>query len=211
MSIFSSKPILYLVTDRFHFSEEEFFDIVLAAVRGGVHLVQLREKNLSDKEVVRLGKRLKQLLIPYSVPLIINDRPDLALAIGADGVHLGQSDGDVLHARQLLGEGAIIGLSLNDDAHLNLVNNLPVDYVAASPVFLTSTKPDAMKPWGILGLKALCHRVNKPVIAIGGLSIDNLSSVLSANIAGIACVSALMLAPAPEEAAKAFLYKMTLD
>jgi thiamine-phosphate pyrophosphorylase len=193
---------LYLVTDAFQFSERRFFEIIELAVTGGVNCVQLREKNRNDADVIRLGKALKSILAPYSVPLIINDRVDLALAVSAEGVHLGQADGDVFEARRVLGDQAIIGLSLNQGVDLLKINALPVDYVAASPVFFTPTKKDITTPWGLDGLAFLCKTLQKPVVAIGGIQLGVMEAVLKTGVAGVACISEIMLAEDPEGMSK---------
>ena len=142
---------LHLVTDRALSLGRELSEIVVAAAAGGVDLVQLREKNCSTREFVELGRALHPLLRERGVPLIINDRVDVALAIGADGVHLGQSDMVYSDARRLLGEGAIIGLSVESAADAQAAEVLDVSYLGISPVFTTATKAELESGLGLAG------------------------------------------------------------
>lgn len=194
---------LYLVTDRSLMGGRDPREVIQAAVRGGVTVVQLREKELSTRAFVALAEQLLVLLRPCGVPLIINDRVDVALASGADGVHLGQSDMRVEQARALLGPDRLLGLSLENLAHLHTPEVALVDYVAASPVFATPTKTDTAPPWGLEGLRALCHVSPKPVVAIGGITLGNAAALREAGAAGLAVVSAICAAPDPEAAARA--------
>jgi len=143
---------LYLVTDRRLCSGRKLEDIVLEAVEGGVTMVQLREKEASTREFIDIALNLKSLLAPYGVPLIINDRVDVAIASGADGVHLGQSDMPCSTARALLGPDKIIGLSIEDLSQIEEANSLDIDYIGISPVFSTPTKTDTAPPLGLAGI-----------------------------------------------------------
>ena len=140
---------LYLVTDRALAGDRDIEWIVKEAVEGGCTIVQLREKNTPTGEFVKIAGRLKAALAPYGVPLIINDRIDVALASDADGVHIGQSDMPYDIARRLLGPDKIIGLSIENFEELEEANGLDVDYVAASPVFGTPSKTDTAEQWGL--------------------------------------------------------------
>jgi thiamine-phosphate pyrophosphorylase len=164
-------------------------------------MVQLREKEASAEELAALGARLLALLRPYGVPLLINDRADVAHAIGADGVHIGQSDTSAYEARSLLGPRALIGLSVETMQQAQAANAAPVSYVAASPVFATCTKQDCAPPWGLEGLKTLCAFSRHPVVAIGGIHVENAEQVWACGPAGIAVVSAILRAPCPRTAA----------
>ena len=144
---------LYLVTDRPLSLGRDIEEIVREAVAGGVTMVQLREKDCPTGEFVALAKRLKALLAPLGVPLIINDRVDVALAVDADGVHIGQSDMPYEVARRLLGKEKIIGLSVENFRDLEVANTLDVDYVGISPVYGTPTKSDTAEPFGLEGLR----------------------------------------------------------
>ncbi len=192
--------ILYLVTD------QEGVEFVEATVRGGVGLVQLREKRASFEELCEVGRYLLRILRPLGVPLIVNDRIDVAACIGADGVHLGQSDSSVQAARHRLSDQAIVGLSVNTLKEVNEAARLDVNYIAASPVFPSKTKTDCGPPCGIEGLKAFCQHSSHPVIAVGGIGPKNVAEVVSCGVRGIAVSSAILEAPYPEAAARRLLH-----
>lgn len=192
---------LYLVTHRESLSLDDFFQIIRASVEGGVTIVQLREKEASAREMITIGKKLLLLLKPYGIPLIINDRVDVAHAIGADGIHLGQSDLNVKEARAILGEKAIIGLSVESIEQAKAAVEEDVDYLAASPLFHTNTKTNCSAPWGLNGLKQLCEISNIPVIAIGGINETNVEQVIQCGAVGVALVSAIFNSPNPYGAA----------
>jgi thiamine-phosphate pyrophosphorylase len=189
---------LYLVTDRGLAGARSLTDIVLAAVAGGVTIVQLREKQLATRAFVEQARALKAGLQGSGVPLIINDRVDVALAVGADGVHVGDDDISCGEARRLLGEGAIIGRSLLAPP---TPADAPADYFAASPVFLTGTKPDAGPALGLAGVAALRRATPLPLVGIGGIDHANARSVLEAGADGVAVVSAIVAADDPRAAA----------
>lgn len=199
---------LYLVTDRALCAGRDLLDVVARAVAGGVSLVQLREKHAPTREFLELGRALMALLAPLGVPLIINDRVDLALALGAAGVHLGQDDLPVEDARRLLGPRAHIGLSVEDLDQLRAAEALPpglVDAYGLSPIFATPTKTDAGPGWGLDGLAraraVVAHGSRRPLIAIGGIHAGNAASVLRAGADGLAVVSAICAAPEAGRAA----------
>lgn len=192
---------LYLVTDHNLCGERSLIDVVLNAVQGGVSVVQIREKHLTSREYVELGKNMLELLRPFDVPLIINDRLDIALAIGADGVHLGQSDLHFKEARRIMGPEALIGISVETMEQVYEAQKWDVDYIAVSPVFLTQTKTDSASPWGLEGLKAVCTVSQHPIVAIGGIHLNNIKHVLDAGADGIAVVSAIMSASSPKDMA----------
>lgn len=194
--------MLYLVTDQRNLTEEQFLHIVQEAIKGGVKMVQLREKEASARTLMGLGKKLLAILRPQNIPLIINDRVDVAHALQADGVHLGQSDLPVAEARTILGPKALIGLSVE-----TLEQNWEgADYLAASPIFATATKRDHAPPWGLDGLRQLCTVSQKPVFAIGGINETNIGEVRSAGAAGVAVVSAIFQAPCPQTAARRLIH-----
>lgn len=199
---------LYLVTQRKGLSLEAFYDIVFEAVRGGVSIVQLREKGTDVAEVLTLGKGLMDILRPIGVPLIVNDSVELALAIGADGVHLGQSDGSIAEARRILGPRAIIGLSVETLEQARAAESLELDYIAASPVFSTLTKTDTAVPFGLEGLREVCRLTGFPVVSIGGINISNIQDVILAGAAGVSVVSAIFNAKSPRKAARELLSKI---
>ncbi len=193
---------LYLVTDRALAAPKTIEEVVAAAIAGGVSVVQLREKDTSTLDFLLLARRLLNILRPAGVPLIINDRLDVALAAGADGVHLGQTDLPCREARQIMGPGAIIGLSVETIKQARQAEELDLDYLAASPVFATPTKTDAAPPWGLAGLTALRKQTSRPLIAIGGINRTNVEAVLRAGADGIAVVSAICAAGDPAAEAR---------
>lgn len=199
---------LYLVTNRNGLELEDFFNIIRASIDGGVRIVQLREKDLSAREMISIGKKLLLILKPLGIPLIINDRVDVTHAVGADGVHLGQSDLSVEEARAILGEKVIIGLSVESLEQAVVATGKDVDYLAASPMFHTKTKADCGKPWGLDGLKQLCAVSKHPVIAIGGIDETNAKQVIECGAAGVAVVSAIFNASSPKNAALQMINRM---
>jgi thiamine-phosphate pyrophosphorylase len=196
---------LYLVTDPALCAERGLEATVMAAVRGGVSVVQLRDKHASDEEMIAQAIRLKALLDEYEVPLIINDRIEVALASGADGLHIGQSDGDPVEARGRLGEDALIGLSVQTLEQLKAVDVERIDYLGLGPVYATPTKPDHAAPLGIEGLTQFVRSSPLPTVAIGGISLANAGEVMTSGTDGLAVVSALCSAEDPAEAAQQFL------
>ena len=192
---------LYLVTDRRLAGARPLPDLVAAAVRGGVTAVQLREKDCATREFVELARALKTLLAPLSIPLIVNDRADVALAACADGVHVGQSDMHCRDVRRLLGRSAVIGLSVEN---LEQAAAAPpeADYLGVGPVFFTPTKTDASPEWGLVGLAALRRVSHRQLVAIGGIHPDNAARVIGCGADGIAVVSAICSAPDPQLAAR---------
>lgn len=195
---------LYLVTDRSLSCGRSLAQVVEEAVAGGITCVQLREKDCSTRQFVAEGLALQKILTPQNIPLIVNDRIDVAMAIGATGVHLGQDDMEMSHARRILGPDCIIGISVEslDDAREAAAAG--ADYLGVSPVFATPTKTDTAPPLGLEGLKAIRLEVDLPLVAIGGIKSDNCASVIAAGADGLAVVSALMSAPSPRKAAVAF-------
>ncbi len=205
------KPLnldLHLVTDRSLSLGRDLIEIVQAAVQGGVSLVQLREKTCDTRTFVELGKAVAAILKGTSVPLLINDRVDVALAVGADGVHIGQSDMPYADARRLLGPEAIIGLSVESDADALAAETLDVDYLGLSPVFTTPTKTELTKQLGLEGVAAIRHISRHRLVAIGGLNSNNIPAVLSAGADGIAAVSAICSAPDPMLATQQLLQQI---
>ncbi len=193
---------LYLVTDRQLSKGRGLEEVVGSAVKGGVTMVQLREKEASTREFIEIARRLKTLLSACGVPLIINDRIDVALAAEADGVHIGQSDMPYADARRLLGPEKIIGLSVETMDEVVSANALDVDYVGISPVFTTPTKTDTFRPFGIEGLREAVRLSTHPTVAIGGINLSTAAEVLAAGADGLAVVSAICSADSPEKAAQ---------
>jgi thiamine-phosphate pyrophosphorylase len=195
---------LYLVTDQQALLGRTLTDVVLAAVQGGVTCVQLREKQASTRDFVALACALSDLLTPLGVPLVINDRIDVALASGAQGVHLGQSDMSVEQARRLLPPQVFIGLSVETMEDVARATSQPVDYLGVSPIYPTPTKTDTAAPWGLDGLHQVRAVTDLPLVAIGGIHLVNAAEVQQAGADGLAVVSALCSADDPCAAAKSF-------
>ena len=192
---------VYLVTDRGMCRNRPLQDVVLKAVQGGVSCVQLREKDLPTRDFIGEAVAVKKILVPFHVPLIINDRVDVALACGADGVHLGQQDMPYAMARKLMGDQAIIGLSVETWEEVESVEKLDVNYIGVSPVFATPTKTDTKEPWGLAGLKKIKAFSRHTLVAIGGINASNAQSVAEAGADCLAVVSAVCSADDPVAAA----------
>ncbi|MDR5866807.1 thiamine phosphate synthase [Halomonas koreensis] len=195
---------LYLVTDPELCAAHGLEATVLAAVRGGVSVVQLRDKHAPDAELIPLARRLKAALAGSGVPLIINDRLEVALASGADGLHIGQDDGEVAEARAALGPEAILGLSVQTRAQLARLEAGRLDYLGLGPVFATPSKRDHAEPLGFEGLAELAAASPLPTVAIGGLKAEHVEPVRQAGADGLAVISAICGTPDPEAAARAF-------
>jgi thiamine-phosphate pyrophosphorylase len=166
--------------------------------------VQLREKELCSRDFVALACAMKALLAPFGVPLVINDRIDLALACGAQGVHLGQSDMPVELARQLLPPEVFIGLSVESVEDVARAKGQPADYLGVSPIYATPTKTDTAAPWGLAGLRQVRALTGAPLVAIGGVHLGNALELLQAGADGLAVVSAICSAADPCAAARSF-------
>jgi len=192
---------LYLVTDRQLSRGRDLEWIVEEAVKGGVTMVQLREKDCSTRTFIGLAVRLKSKLVSLHIPLIINDRLDVALASDADGVHIGQSDMPGALARKILGENKIIGLSVENMKQVYEANGMDIDYIGISPVFSTFTKTDTAQPFGLEGIREVMAITKHPAVAIGGINAGNTREIMAAGADGIAVVSAICSADNPREAA----------
>lgn len=191
---------LYLVTDRDLSLGRPLEEVVSEAINGGVTIVQLREKEASTGEFIELARKLMKLLKPLDIPLIINDRVDVALAVDADGVHIGQSDMSYEDARRLLGPDKIIGLSVENMDDLLRANELDVDYIGISPVYGTPTKTDTAEPFGLEGLRKAVELSVHPAVAIGGMNAGTIADVIKAGADGVAVVSAICSAENIREA-----------
>ncbi|TGN20976.1 thiamine phosphate synthase [Leptospira idonii] len=193
----------YLVTDRSYCIHHPLEEVIAQSIKGGVKMVQLREKDISTRDFLDLAIRLKNLLVKTNVPLIINDRLDIALAAGAEGLHLGQTDLPATYARKILGEEAIIGLSIESmDDFYQLPAQANLDYLGISPIFSTQTKLDTKEPWGLDGLKRIRSMTQLPLVAIGGINEKNAKSVIEAGADSLAVVSYLCSAESPFDRAK---------
>lgn len=193
---------LYLVTDRSLSLGRSLESVVEEAVKGGVTMVQLREKDCSTKAFYDLSIRMKTILKPYRIPLIINDRLDIALACDAEGLHIGQSDMPYPVARKLLGKDKIIGLSVENIEDAIAANELDIDYIGISPVYSTATKTDTATALGLEGIRNIMNISKHPSVGIGGIDHTNTNAILSAGANGISVVSAIMSANDPQESAR---------
>jgi len=193
---------LYYVTDAPLSAERGLVETAMAAVRGGATLVQLRDPLAKAGALLRQAAALKAALDQAGVPLIINDRPDVALAVGAAGVHVGQDDLPVEAVRRLMGPDAIVGLSVTNRAELDRVPWELVDHVGVGPIVSRGVKPDAAEPMGLAGLKALAGAARKPMVAIGGIDLVSAADCIAAGADGVAVVSAIAGADDPEAAAR---------
>jgi len=192
---------LYLVTDRGLARNRSMLEIVRAAVQGGVTCVQLREKECSTLDFIEQAFTIKDFLKSRGVPLIINDRVDVALAIEADGVHLGQTDMPLEIAKKIVGDSMIIGISAESLADALEAEKGGADYLGVSPIYATPTKTDTAPPLGLEGLRAIRAAVNIPLVAIGGINRDNSAAVIQNGGDGLAVVSAIVTADDPVTAA----------
>jgi thiamine-phosphate pyrophosphorylase len=193
---------LYLVTDRNLAKGRSTLDIVRAAVAGGVTCVQLREKECSTREFIEQALAVRNFLKDRGVPLIINDRVDVALAVAADGVHLGQTDMPLKSAQKIVGDSMIIGISAESLADAVEAERNGADYLGVSPIYATPTKIDTAPPLGLEGLRAIREAVKLPLVAIGGLNRDNAAAVIRSGGDGVAVVSAIVAAGDPAGAAR---------
>ena len=197
-------PTLYFITDSSPYTEEEFLSRVEEALSGGVTLIQLREKNRSTREYIHLAKKVHEIAKDHSVPLIIDDRIDVAMAVGSEGVHLGQSDMPVKIARSILGEGFIIGATTKTVGQALEAYNQGADYCGVGAIFPTTTKVKTVLT-STQTLSEICAAVPIPVNAIGGLNKTNLSVLEGIKISGICVVSAIMHSENPKAEAQALL------
>ncbi|HUJ75177.1 MAG TPA: thiamine phosphate synthase [bacterium] len=193
---------LYLVTDAGLSRERSLPEVVEAAIRGGVTVVQYREKAASTRRMLEEARELRQLCRAAGVPFIVNDRVDIALAVDADGVHVGQDDMPASLVRRLIGKGRILGVSAGNVEEARKAAADGADYIGASPIFATPTKPDSPPAMGVEGLRKLARAVTIPVIGIGGMNAENVASMMAAGAAGVAVVSAIVGADDVESAAK---------
>lgn len=191
---------LYLVTDRALLGERNLEESIELAIQGGVTLVQLREKSVSTLKFLQLAIRVKEITSHYHIPLIINDRLDIALAVDADGLHVGQDDLPLLKARELF-PNKIIGVSVSTLAEALLAQQQGADYLGVGAVFSTTTKTDAPQV-SLDQLELIKKSVTVPVVAIGGINRMNLQQVMATGIDGVSVVSAILAQENILEAAK---------
>ena len=193
---------LYLVTDRGLSRWRTTLQIVAAAVAGGVTCVQLREKTCSTREFIEQARSVQSFLKSRGIPLIINDRIDVALAVKADGVHLGQNDMPIETARGILKDSMFIGISAETLENAVDAEKCGADYIGVGPIFPTNTKADAAEPLGPEGFLEIRKAVKIPLVAIGGLKKENAAAIVRNGAEGIAVVSAIVSADDPEKAAR---------
>ena len=198
---------LYLVTNRYQDSLESFLEKVETACRSGVTIVQLREKNLTTNQYYQLAKQVKEITDAYQVPLIIDDRLDVCLAVDAAGLHIGDDELPVSVARQVLGPEKILGVTAKTVKRALEAEEGGADYLGTGAIFPTTTKENA--PITLIStLKTICQRVTIPVVAIGGLTSENIDQLIGTGIAGVAVVRDLMQAEDIEAKTQAFLTKL---
>ena len=198
---------LYLVTNRYQDSLETFLEKIETACRSGVTIVQLREKNLTTNQYYQLAKQVKEITDAYQVPLIIDDRLDVCLAVDAAGLHIGDDELPVSVARQVLGPEKILGVTAKTVKRALEAEEGGADYLGTGAIFPTTTKENA--PITLIStLKTICQRVAIPVVAIGGLTSDNIDQLIGTGIAGVAVVRDLMQAEDTEAKTQAFLTKL---
>ncbi|MGB6064190.1 MAG: thiamine phosphate synthase [Desulfomonilaceae bacterium] len=195
----------YLVTDRTVSRGRSTLEIVMAAAAGGISAVQLRAKELSTRILYEEALKIRDFLRSSRTPLIVNDRVDLALALDADGVHLGQNDIPVKIARRILGPDRTIGLSVEQPTQINDEAETYADYLGISPIFLTSTKPELNSAWGLEGLRQARAMTGLPLVAIGSIKLENAREVISAGADCVAVVTAIVAADDPAEATRLLL------
>ena len=198
---------LYLVTNRYQDSVESFLEKIETACRSGVTIVQLREKNLTTNQYYQLAKQVKEITDAYQVPLIIDDRLDVCLAVDAAGLHIGDDELPVSVARQVLGPDKILGVTAKTVKRALEAEEGGADYLGTGAIFPTTTKENA--PITLIStLKTICQRVAIPVVAIGGLTSENIEQLIDTGIAGVAVVRDLMQAEDIEAKTQAFLTKL---
>jgi thiamine-phosphate pyrophosphorylase len=186
--------LLYAVTDNAWLGKQTLAEQVEAALKGGVTMLQLREKHMADADFLKEALAIKKLTSAYNVPLIINDNLEVALQCDADGLHIGQDDCSVEVARKALGNDKILGVSAQTIEQAKAAEAAGADYLGVGAVFATATKDDAVLV-GPENLAAICQAVKIPVVAIGGITKENLPSLLPSGIAGVALVSAIFAQP----------------
>jgi len=196
---------LYLITDRQQTGGMRLIDVVEEALKGGVRGVQLREKDLSSKELYELAYDLRKLTAKYDARLIINDRVDIALAVEADGVHLGLNSMPIHRVRKLLGSNRLIGLSCHNQVNAIMAQENGADFITFGPVYYTPSKANYGQPVGINRLETVSHLLNIPIFALGGIKQENIPEVLAAGASGIALVSAIIASDDPRSEAAAMV------
>ncbi len=201
---------LHVLTDTVLQTRFSHSDLARLALRGGADTIQFRQKTGSTREMIRIAAQMKQLCSDYDVPLIVNDRVDVAIAAEADGVHLGQDDFPIPLARELLGQEKIIGASASDINEGRKCLEEGADYIGFGPIYPTTSKDDAGAVKGVDTLTQIAEAVSAPIIAIGGICSNRVSEILKAGAHGIAVISSVCCQEDPEQATKA-LYQVIIN
>ncbi len=201
----SPKFDLYLVTDRNQTAGRDLLWVLEQALHGGVKGIQLREKDLGGRELFHLAERVKALCDAHHASLLINDRVDVAMAVDADGVHLGGGSMPVRTARQLVGENKLVGVSTHSLTEAEESEQAGADFLVFGPVYFTSSKAPYGKPQGLDPLKKLVDKLSIPVYSIGGINVDNIAEVKATGVRGVALISAVISATYPRAATEEIL------
>lgn len=204
MKVDKSTMLLYVVTDRTWLGEKSLVEQVELTIKAGATFIQLREKELSFDEFVKIAKEVKVVTDKYKIPFVINDNVEVALAVGADGIHVGQSDMQAKNVRALIGDDKIIGVSAQTVEQAVKAEECGADYLGVGAVFSTSTKKDANSV-SFDTLKEICNAVSIPVVAIGGISRNNILELGGSGVDGVAVISAIFAQPDISSAAAELL------
>jgi thiamine-phosphate pyrophosphorylase len=194
--------LLYLVADPDHTGDRPLLQVVAAALAGGVTAVQLRGKRATPKELAVLGEEMRAMAHRHAALFLVNDRPDLAAALEADGVHIGPEDLPPAEARRIMRRPLLLGVSAGDLQEARVAEEAGADYLGVGPIFPTGTKADAGDPLGLDSFSRIAASVRIPVIGIGGINLENAGAVIEAGAQGVAVVSAILGAADPEAAAR---------
>ena len=199
---------LYLITDRIQAMEHPLAYVVEEALKGGVRAVQLREKDLSTKELYEVAQELRRVTARYGAKLLVNDRVDVALAVDADGVHIGGGSLPIYKVRRLIGEKRLIGVSCHNQAQAIGAQEMGADFITFGPVFHTPSKAPYGAPVGLDRLRHIAESLQIPVFGLGGISLANCAETVACGVRGIALISGIIAADDPREAAKGFLAQL---
>jgi len=200
---------LYLISDEPMLADGSFLRLLEHALGHGLRIVQMRAKSLPIDTLLSVGAQIRRMTSDHHAAFIVNDDPDLALRLQADGVHIGQSDASPEVARHLLGPDRLIGFSAHSRRDILRAHLKPVDYVSLGPIFATRTKTDAEQPVGVELLKWANRTCTLPLVAIGGITLDNLDDVLQAETRNVAVISAISRSADPPAAAREFIRRIS--
>ena len=199
---------IYLLTDPNLSSGRTHEEVVRESIAGGAKIIQLRDKIATTRKLIEIGEKLREITLKAGVIFIVNDRVDIALSVDADGVHLGEDDMPIAYARKILGEGKIIGISVDNVEKAKIAEAEGADYIALGPIFSTKKKINAGEPVGVEEIKKVKSIVRLPVIAIGGINLQNIQLVAMAGADSVAVISAVVGAPDIRRAMKELVEKM---